>query len=115
MVRSSIDQHIDASIRASKIDNDLLEAGLHVPRSCPTLRNNEGVPGMKFMSRAIGVHGDDLAFQDIHEFVEGIVARLQGSCFASPKSYLVTSKDARFVHRRHPVCAVKIAEGNAGG
>ena len=38
------------------------------------------------MSRAVGIRGDNVALQNIYEFVKEIVTRPQGSCFASPKA-----------------------------
>jgi hypothetical protein len=102
-------QHIPASeaslcfvVAASKVDDDLLETGLHVPGSRPALRNDESIAGMKFVSRAVGVDGNKIALQDIYEFVKRIVSRLQGARFASPKGDLVTGKDAGLVHAKLP-------------
>src|SRR5215475_4318584 len=78
----------------SKIDDDLLEAGLHVPDSNPTLRNDEGVAGMEFVSRAVGVDGRDIALQHIDELVEWIVARLEHARLAAPEGDLVAGKDS---------------------
>src|SRR5215813_13122645 len=68
---------------------------------------------MKFMSAAIGIRRDKIAFQDIDEFVERVVSRFQGARFASPKRDLITGKDAGFVHGCHRVRAVEIAKSDS--
>lgn len=68
---------------------------------------------MKFVSGAVGIHRDKIAFQNIDEFVERIVSRLQGAPFASPKGDFITGKDAGLVHGCHPVGAVEIAKSDS--
>ena len=65
------------------------------------------------MSGAVAIHRDKLTFQNIHEFVERVVSRLQGARFASPKGDFITGKDAGLVHGCHQVGAVEIAESDS--